>query len=537
MIGLSLPYRWLLTAEGDLPSPSILLPQLWERGVRSIEIRMVPLCAPASDVLKIADLLWDYGFNVTVHSKSKTAENAVKEILSPLSLMLANMRQSELTVTVHPIVGSNVDMLNALSDYIIENGYPVKIALENERRLPDKTNGDGLALVLDAVSAVDRDNVGICFDMGHFAWYMDNFTDSPNELPPKDFLARVIHTHIHAYTESTTHFPLDEWRVPFSKYINALSHNYFGVYNIELSPQRFEHRMGAVDGYLKSVDTLKENFPFNAALYNDLRLNYDYRFHRAIEVFDKREGCHVSLINSSSYLFSTNGYRWAMDIAFRNIRYLSKIPAQISKYLDKLDLIVLTHAHADHMEESTIRALSKTEISGLIPNFLVDDMLKFGIRRDKLIVAKVGEALSVGPLTVRVLPGKHFRPDSGKGIAAVGYMITADNSPSLAFPGDIRDYSTEGIENLNADYCFSHVWLTDDALNPDKYIPKSKELAEFMLKMSEKTILLTHLYENARKESGMWQLKHARIACNAILEKSPQTRVVVPKIGEALHLY
>lgn len=536
MIGLSLRYQWLLTSEGDLPTPPILLPQLWERGVRSIEIRMVPLCAPASDVLRIANLLWDYGFNITVHSKSKTAQGAVEEILKPLSLMLANMRQNELVVTVHPIVGDNAAMLNALSDHILENGYPVRIALENERRLPDKTNGDGLALVLNAVTAVDRENVGICFDMGHFAWYADQFMSSPNELPPMDFLSRVIHTHIHAYSEGTTHFPLDEWREPFSLYINALSRKYFGVYNIELSPHRFTHRMNAIDAYVTSVDTLKKNFPFKAVLYNGLRLHYEDCFRSAIEVLNKRDGCYASLINSSSYLFSTNGYRWAMDIAFRNIQYLSKIPSEISKYFGNLDLAVLTHAHADHMEESSIRALSQTEFSWLVPDFIVEDLVKFGIRREKIIVAKVGEILSVGPLTVRVLQGRHYRPDTGKGIDAVGYMITAEGSPSLVFPGDIRDYSIDGIEPLNADYCFAHVWLTDDALNPDKYVPKSKELADFMLKMSGRNILLTHLYENARDESGMWQMKHARIVCDAILEKSPETTVKVPKYGEILHL-
>lgn len=536
MIGLSLSYQWLLTSEGNLPKPQVLLPQLWERGVRSIEIRMVPLCAPASDVLKIANFLWDHGFNITVHSKSKTEKNAVEEILKPLSLMLTHMRQSELTVTVHPIVGNNVAMLTALSDHIYENGYPVRIALENERKLPDKTNGNGLALVLDAVTAVDRENVGICFDMGHFAWYADNFTDSPNALPPKEFLSRVIHTHIHAYSEGTTHFPLDEWRMPFSLYINALQHNYFGAYNIELSPHRFAHRMNAVDAYFTSVDMLKSNLPFNAALYNDLRFHYDVRFYRALNVLDKHDGCYASLINSSSYLFSTNGYRWAMDIAFRNIRHLSKIPSQISEYLGNLDLIVLTHAHADHMEESTIRSLAKTDISWLVPDFTVDSMLKFGVRREKLIVVKVNDILTVGPLTVRVLQGRHYRPDTGKGVAAVGYMITAHNAPSLVFPGDIRDYDTNGLEVLNADFCFAHVWLTDEALNPDKYLPKSKEFAEFMLKMSHSSILLTHLYENARTESGMWQIKHAQVARDAILERSSQTAVLIPKYGEILQL-
>ena len=110
--------------------------------------------------------------------------------------------------------------------------------------------------MLDAVERADRENVGICFDMGHYAWYTANFTDSPRTLPPQSFLSRVIHTHIHEYAEGTTHFPLEAWREPISLYINALGQEYQGIYNVELEPGRFAHRMSAVEGYLLSADTL-----------------------------------------------------------------------------------------------------------------------------------------------------------------------------------------------------------------------------------------------------------------------------------------
>ena len=163
MIGISLPYKWLCGGKGLPVPPSVLLPQLYRRGVGSIELRTVPIGGDPKEVLRVADLLWDYGFSVTVHANAKSAEGVLEEVLQPLSAVLMHLRQRELIVTVHPIVGDNVAMLRALSDEAIRRGYPVRFALENERRLPDKSEGDSLALVLDAVRMVDRENVGICW--------------------------------------------------------------------------------------------------------------------------------------------------------------------------------------------------------------------------------------------------------------------------------------------------------------------------------------------------------------------------------------
>lgn len=535
MIGISLPYIWLLGDE-QLSKPEVLLPQLWGKGVRSIELRMIPAGEKPENVRRAADILWDYGFEITIHATAKTAENAVAEVLTPLSAVIAHKRQSNFIVTIHPIVGDNTAMLLKLSDYLYDHNYPVRIALENERKLPDKTMGDGLKLVLDAVTQVNRENVGICFDMGHYAWYAEQILKDSKALPPREFLDRVIHTHIHRCVEGNTHFPVLEWFEPLASYVRELDYGYYGVYNLELSPDRFAHLCGAVEGYLGSADVLRQHYPFHASLYEDLRLNFDQRFHNATKVFDKKEGCYASMIFSASYLFCTNGYKWAMDIAFRCSRYFSEIPEKVMEYLGDIDLMILTHAHDDHMEESTIRALSNANFKWLAPEYMVGYLLEYGIAREKIIVAKVGETIQIGPLSVKVLPGRHFRPNTNNGMEAVGYLITAEDAPTIAFPGDVRDYRTQFVESLKADYCFAHVWLTDKALDPQQYVPKCQEFAKFMLEMSEKNIFLTHLYENARKEESMWQKHHAELAAAVIQRQSPNTAVHIPQCGEILKL-
>ena len=116
MIGLSLPYRWLLGGEGVM-SPQELLPLLKQNGAHSVEMRPVPAGADPDDVLRCAELLWNYGFNITAHGSVGSAERAVEQVLRPLKRMIANMKQRELVVTVHPILGDNVQMLLNLSTF------------------------------------------------------------------------------------------------------------------------------------------------------------------------------------------------------------------------------------------------------------------------------------------------------------------------------------------------------------------------------------------------------------------------------------
>ncbi len=535
MTGVSLPYGMLADNEQRAECRS-LLSKLWDRGVRSIELRAVAAKGDADEVLGIAEFVWSCGFNITVHANARTADGVVEEVLQPLFGVLANLRQKELIVTVHPIVGNNTDMLLRLSDYIVEHGFPVRIALENERLLPDKTEGDSLSLVLDAVSAVNRDNVGICFDMGHFAWCSEHYSHNPLLLPPEEFMSRVIHTHIHRCKGNVTHFPADTWDEPVSLYFNALSYGYFGVYNIEISPHVYADLYSAQDGYLISVDTLRNNFPLHASIYEDLKLNYDKRFRQATEIFGKSEGCYASLIGPSSYLFNTDGYCWAMDIAFMNIRFLAETPSQVKRYLGNLDLVLITHGHSDHMEESTISALSDSKITWVVPDFLVGDMVRFGVVRERIIAVQAGECLKVGPLSISVLNGRHYRPDTGEGCDAVGYAVSTEDALSLAFPADVRDYSTQGAEKLDADYCFAHVWLSDCALDEEKNIQKSAEFADFMLRMSSRNIILAHLYESSRKEGSLWQKHHADMVSRAIHGRSPETAVSAPQYGEILKL-
>ena len=76
MIGVSLPLDWLITGEGLPESVEDVLSALKAEGVRSIELRTVRAHHSARDVRRVADFLWDKGFQISLHGDVKTAAGA-----------------------------------------------------------------------------------------------------------------------------------------------------------------------------------------------------------------------------------------------------------------------------------------------------------------------------------------------------------------------------------------------------------------------------------------------------------------------------
>ena len=546
MIGTSLPFHWLLYGGkplGDIPT---VLDTLKSHGVESIELRTVRHDTNPDDVLRAAKLLWDAGFQITVHAAPKSVEGAVHDVFDPLTDLLPNLREEKLMVTVHPDFADNAALLCTLAEYRDSHGYPIVFALENNRLLPGGVDGDCTALVLDAVKEARtrgyRD-IGICFDFGHYLYYLgQNHPNEPFTLPPREFFRHVVHTHIHACRtpDLRTHFPLGLYDMPLSEMLYALYYGYFGVYNIELDYPRFDDLHEPFSALLTSVDTLSAAMPIAARLYDGLRRDFDMRFANAVAALHApttENGTYLAPLLSASYLFRTNGYLWGMDIAFRYAYHLCKTPHRASELLGDLSLIVISHGHVDHFEEPTVRQLSKTDIRWVIPHFLVDTARAWGIPDDRILPAYPGVEIKAGPLHILPFDGQHYRPGTRNGLDELGYHIWADNAPSLVFPVDTRDFSTEHMPQLPpADYCFANVWLGDSNGFAEDYSDIGDRFADFMLSFSDKHILFSHLYETGREDRDMWRRAHADILTGIIKEKNPAVKTGIPVMGEIMKL-
>lgn len=540
MIGVSLPPAYVLSGKVYSEKPESLLPRLYQMGVRSVEIRDAKPGTDPQLVWDCAEVLWDYNFQITIHCRVKSVETAVNDVFDPLMHTLRHLRQDCLTIVIHPIVADNVEILRRLSDFALDNSLPVMIALENNRLLPGSIEGDSTELVRKAVEEADRPNVGICFDMGHYHYYLKkNHPDQLDMLPPPEFFKRVVHTHIHALKGLQTHFPLDQFELPLKQTLHVQSVAYYGVHNIELSPNRYADLREGVDALVGSVKALKEALPERALHYEELREGYDRLFLNAVSVLkDNRPGTRMALTQCASYLFNTNGLPWAIDVSFLTfIRKLTKTPKYAAQLLQDLRLMLLTHKHSDHFDKRLIKQLAGNKnLTWVIPEFLKEQALELGVQEDKIITPIPGQPIQFEGLTILPFAGRHFRKMGPKILPCCGYHVSAENAPSLVFPVDVRSYSTEDFPQLPpADYCFAHVWLGDGCEFDEEY-PMAENFARYMLNFSTKNIILSHLYNSERKLGYAWTLRHANIVAEEIRKISPETYIRIPRLGQIMPL-
>lgn len=508
MIGISLPFDRFDEIKN-------ILPCLKELGGRRIELQELHWSHAPAEVFGMTKLLWTAGFEVVFH----TTEEMPQQALSPLREVLAHMAKGKVVLIASSVAFPNGDAVHGLVEYIRENAMPVTVVSVCDASMSD-TQFENLLLT---AKAYDTSEFALCLDIRHMGT-----AQGKSRLSDKRLRERMI--HIRAVDVGS------EIDNGCKALLADAGYGYYGSYNVTLGSVFEKEVNRSKEALIASVCALKESLPTTALLYDDIRENFDRRFQQALTVWNEsREGTTFSLIQTTAFLFCTNGFRWAMDIAFRWAYRLAKTPYEASKMLSDMQLMIISHEHGDHFEERTVRQLAQNETMWIIPDFLVDTALAWGIRREKILSARVGEEIRIGPLTVLPFEGRHFRPVTGKGVRAYGYHISAPSSPSIVFPGDTRNFSTEGLPDLpSADYCFANVWLGDKNGFAANYDDIMMPFIHYMLHFSEKNILLTHLYECGRRDEDMWRREHAELIADEISKISPNTKVHIPHAGDMI---
>jgi len=282
-IGVSLPWPFISGLYTDESSTAIkkqnhtigtFLESLKEKGVLSIEFRhwqeeILPYAGKGFKTVS------DAGFQITVHGEVEENYDSldIMQSMPWLRAYLENASQPDgepLVITMHPVktrgksieenYRKSVSILRHLCREIEDKKLPVVIAYENQR---DKGFPDPAVDYKDLVSAAAEANsgsIGLCWDMGH-AW--SNYGRGIiAEYPVPEFIKGAIHTHIHDLYPGTdaTHWPLTCGTIPIFNNVKLLKESgYKGLYNLELSPERFKGQdiMGA---FSASIDILAKAY-------------------------------------------------------------------------------------------------------------------------------------------------------------------------------------------------------------------------------------------------------------------------------------
>ena len=539
--GVSLPYRWLVHGGEPLGDREALFELLKKEETASVELRHITRDTDPAEVKQVVSMLLDRGFRVTVHGAIKSAESAPEDLFTPLRdvLPLFSERRMKLTVTAHPPCGEVsvlARMLRDVSDHIRGAKLPAVFALENNRLLPDKLPGDCAALVSAAVRECGREEIGICFDMGHWYYHCIKDLGDENALPDEFFLSRVIHTHIHSTHDLRTHFPLghsnDGCVLPLKEYVDALGIGYEGVYNIELDFPRFEGMFDPPEALTGSVCALNDTVSFSEMAAEDARLHLCERLDAAARRMERIRTEEPSafadeVLISSSYLFRCGGTEWGVDAAMYRTADLPGVSERFARLFAQVEYMLVTHGHADHIERRTTELLAENnkKLIWVIPDFLAADAVdRLGVPAERIQVIHAGETVRLGAITVTAFESRHRRPENGKGVDELGYYVTAPDSPSVFLPGDIRDYSadTRPAKELDGkiDLLFAHVWLGDDHPKTAHCDPYDRQAAEFFSAYRPKKVVFAHLYAIGRNDKMMWRREHAELIAQRMADRT-----------------
>lgn len=207
----------------------------------------------------------------------------------------------------------------------------------------------------------------------------------------------------------------------------------------------------------------------------------------------------------ANYSFYTGGVRWAID-PFSISTRISVVPEpDFAADLDKLELVLLTHAHNDHLDLNMISAIARLTIRWNVPEFMLGQVLSAGVPKKNIIVPVNGKAFEFKGLVITPFAGQHIH--GRYGVPETGYLVECGEKRWL-FPGDTRVYDAGKLPDFGSvDVVFAHVWLGKaQAALPTP--PLLEAFCQYTLSCKAKRIILTHLDELGRDEKDLWDEHH-----------------------------
>jgi L-ascorbate metabolism protein UlaG (beta-lactamase superfamily) len=258
-------------------------------------------------------------------------------------------------------------------------------------------------------------------------------------------------------------------------------------------------------------------------------------------IFDTLPGpvdeCLVWIAGPSFYILSLNGVCIAIDPVFRFPWIEEMVDENILKDFSKINCVLLSHEHKDHLDYSLMRKLSSLPIRWVIPSFFGRQCIfETGIKEDQICWQDNGNHLSFRRVGITSFKSPHNRKGCPEDTPPEhGYFIETENR-KLLFPVDIRSYDPSRIPSFGPlDALFMHIWLGGgNALNlPCE--PYLSEFCDFVASLKCKRVFLAHLYELGRPVNDLWTLTHAGLVMDELLAKETDQTTVM-KIGQMYKL-
>jgi hypothetical protein len=240
------------------------------------------------------------------------------------------------------------------------------------------------------------------------------------------------------------------------------------------------------------------------------------------------------LTYSANYLLHTSGVKWAIDPYSIFSRIGGGEQPDFSNDLKPLQLVVLTHAHPDHLDPNIFSAIQHLPIIWVIPEFLLDRITEtVKLDLDNIIVPKIGETLRIGDLHLTAFEGLHIHGENG--VRALGYLAEFDNKRWL-FPGDTRSYNFERLPTFGKlNGVFAHLWLGKGAAL-ESHPPLLDDFCHFFSGFENTELIITHLREFGRQPEDFWDFHHYQLVRSHLRHINPNLKIIAALMGESIEL-
>jgi ribonuclease BN (tRNA processing enzyme) len=240
------------------------------------------------------------------------------------------------------------------------------------------------------------------------------------------------------------------------------------------------------------------------------------------------------LTYAANYLFCTGGVRWALDPYSLSTRVNGVVQPHFAEDLDKLELVMLSHAHNDHIDINLINALAHLPIFWIIPGHMLEMIsTKTTLRREQIAVPVSGSPIEFHNLQITPFDGLHFLNHGG--IPETGYLFEFNHKKWL-FPGDIRNFDNDKLpefNNLNG--VFAHLWL-GKAKALESNPPLLEEFCTFFCNLSPARLVISHLNEFGRDPSELWNEYHYELVRQKMSYLCPNVIPEMAIMGKSVKL-
>jgi hypothetical protein len=277
------------------------------------------------------------------------------------------------------------------------------------------------------------------------------------------------------------------------------------------------------DLYTKKQAEIEQKIPGVVAVYPSL-------WREVVSDWQVEQHDAIWLTYAANYLLHTGSTRWAIDPFSLCTRLKLDIQPDFLADLQELQLVVLTHAHADHLDLNLITALRDLPITWVIPSFMLERVQQAAsLPEEKIIIPQPGIPIQFSDLALTPFEALHMRGNNG--VPEMGYLAEFNNKRWL-FPGDTRVYDPARLPSFGKlNGVFAHLWL-GKARALDEPPPLLEAFCDFFIALQPGRIIVTHLEELGRKADDFWTENHYQLVRQRINELEPEIAVTSLMMGQ-----